>query len=112
MNTPAKKVIPVAGTFVTTAVSGIIFMLIKIAMVGGAAQLAAAMLPVVFATARSSTESSWARSTCPFARRSSSPTNTLSRVRMSVLNPDLLTSQTAGPARVRGGIVSEADVVR
>lgn len=51
MATPAKKVIPLIGTFVTTALSGIIFMLIKIALVGGAAQLAAAMLPVVFATA-------------------------------------------------------------
>ena len=35
----------------TTAVSGIIFMLIKIAMVGGAEQLIVAMLPVVLATA-------------------------------------------------------------
>ena len=47
----AKKVVPAVGTFVTTAVSGVIFMLIKIALVGGAAELAAAMLPVVFATA-------------------------------------------------------------
>ena len=47
MRTPAKGLIPLAGSFVTTVVSGVIFMLIKIAMVGGAAELAAAMLPVV-----------------------------------------------------------------
>ena len=47
----AKKVIPAIGTFVTTVVSGVIFMIIRIAMVGAAQQLAAAMLPVVFATA-------------------------------------------------------------
>ena len=35
----------------TTVVSGVIFMIIRIAMVGAAQQLAAAMLPVVFATA-------------------------------------------------------------
>ena len=51
METPAKAIIPVAGTFVTTAVSGVIFMLIKIAMVGAAGELAAAMLPVVLLTA-------------------------------------------------------------
>lgn len=50
MNTPVKKVVPLIGTFVTTVLSGVIFMLIKIAMVGGAAELAAAMLPVVLAT--------------------------------------------------------------
>lgn len=47
----AKKVIPAIGTFVTTVVSGVIFMIIRIAMVGAAQELAAAMLPVVFATA-------------------------------------------------------------
>lgn len=47
----AKKVVPLIGSFVTTAVSGVIFMLIKIAMVGAAGELAAAMLPVVLLTA-------------------------------------------------------------
>ena len=48
----AKKVIPAIGTFVTTVVSGVIFMIIRIAMLGVApGVLAAAMLPVVFATA-------------------------------------------------------------
>ena len=47
----AKKFVPAIGTFVTTVVSGVIFMIIRIAMVGAAQQLAAAMLPVVFATA-------------------------------------------------------------
>ena len=47
----AKKVIPAIGTFATTVVSGVIFMIIRIAMVGAAQELAAAMLPVVFATA-------------------------------------------------------------
>ena len=50
MASPAKKFVPLAGSFVTTVVSGVIFMLIKIAMVGGAAELAAAMLPVVLLT--------------------------------------------------------------
>ena len=45
------KVVPLIGSFVTTAVSGVIFMLIKIAMVGAAGELAAAMLPVVLLTA-------------------------------------------------------------
>ena len=39
------------ATFVTTLVSGVIFMVIKMAMIGVVAQLAAAMLPVVAATA-------------------------------------------------------------
>lgn len=51
MKTPAKGAVPLVGTFVTTVLSGVIFMVIRIAMVGGAAELAAAMLPVVFATA-------------------------------------------------------------
>lgn len=51
MSSSAKKFIPMVGTFVTTVVSGVIFMLIKIAMVGAAQELAAAMLPVVLLTA-------------------------------------------------------------
>lgn len=51
MNTGAKKAIPVLGTFVTTAVSGTIFMVIKMATMGFAQDLTAVMLPVVFATA-------------------------------------------------------------
>lgn len=51
MNSNAKKFIPALGTFVTTVVSGIIFMVIKMAMLGVVSELAAAMLPVVFATA-------------------------------------------------------------
>lgn len=51
MNTGAKKVIPLIGTFVTTVLSGVIFMVIKMAMVGAVAELAAAMLPVVVLTA-------------------------------------------------------------
>lgn len=46
----AKKFVPAIGTFITTVVSGCIFMVIKMAMLGVVAQLAAAMLPVVFAT--------------------------------------------------------------
>lgn len=51
MASPAKKFVPLAGSFVTTVVSGVIFMLIRIAMVGAASELAAAMLPVVVLTA-------------------------------------------------------------
>lgn len=51
MSTPAKKVIPLVGTFVTTVLSGCIFMVIKMAMIGVVGELAAAMLPVVIATA-------------------------------------------------------------
>ena len=51
MESGAKKAVPLIGSFVTTAVSGVIFMLIKIAMVGAAGELAAAMLPVVAMTA-------------------------------------------------------------
>lgn len=51
MESGAKKAVPLIGSFVTTAVSGVIFMLIKIAMVGAAGELAAAMLPVVLLTA-------------------------------------------------------------
>lgn len=48
---PAKRFVPLAGSFVTTVVSGVVFMLIRIAMVGAASELAAAMLPVVVLTA-------------------------------------------------------------
>ena len=51
MESGAKKAVPLIGSFATTAVSGVIFMLIKIAMVGAAGELAAAMLPVVLLTA-------------------------------------------------------------
>ena len=51
MSTPAKKVVPLVGTFVTTVLSGCIFMVIKMAMIGVVGELAAAMLPVVIATA-------------------------------------------------------------
>lgn len=51
MGTRAGSVVPLVGTFVTTALSGTIFMLIRIAMVGAAGELAAAMLPVVLLTA-------------------------------------------------------------
>ncbi len=51
MNSPAKKVVPLVGTFVTTVLSGCIFMVIKMAMIGVVGELAAAMLPVVVATA-------------------------------------------------------------
>lgn len=50
MRGSAKKFVPAIGTFVTTVVSGCIFMVIKMAMLGVVAQLAAAMLPVVIAT--------------------------------------------------------------
>ena len=48
---PAKRFVPLVGSFVTTVVSGAVFMLIRIAMVGAASELAAAMLPVVVLTA-------------------------------------------------------------
>ena len=51
----AKKVVPALGTFVTTVLSGVIFMVIKLAISGFSpemvAAMPAAMLPVVFATA-------------------------------------------------------------
>ncbi|MEE8704645.1 MAG: hypothetical protein SOH58_06510 [Olsenella sp.] len=50
MRGSAKRFVPFIGTLVTTIVSGVIFMLIKIALVGAASQLVAAMLPVVIAT--------------------------------------------------------------
>ena len=48
---PAKRFVPLVGSFVTTVVSGVVFMLIRIAMVGAASELAAAMLPVVVLSA-------------------------------------------------------------
>ena len=45
-----KPGIAAVATFVTTVVSGCIFMVIKMAMIGVVAELAAAMLPVVVAT--------------------------------------------------------------
>ena len=39
--------IPVVGTFATTFLSGVIFMVIKMALMGFASQLAAVMLPVI-----------------------------------------------------------------
>lgn len=51
MNTPARQLVPVIGTFVTTFLSGCIFMVIKMAMMGFATELAAVMLPVVALTA-------------------------------------------------------------
>ena len=50
MRGAAKRFVPFVGTLVTTVVSGVIFMLIKIALVGAASQLVAAMLPVVIAS--------------------------------------------------------------
>ncbi|WP_307738605.1 hypothetical protein [uncultured Parolsenella sp.] len=51
----AKAIIPAVGTLVTTALSGAIFMVVKLAISGFSPELVAAMpaamLPVVFATA-------------------------------------------------------------
>ena len=49
--TPARNLVPVAGTFVTTFLSGMIFMVIKMALMGFAGELAAVMTPVVTVTA-------------------------------------------------------------
>ena len=46
-----KPVVAIVATFVTTFVSGVIFMVIKMAMLGVVGELAAAMLPVVAMTA-------------------------------------------------------------
>ena len=46
-----KPAIAIAATFLTTFVSGVIFMVIKMAMLGVVGELAAAMLPVVAMTA-------------------------------------------------------------
>lgn len=55
MRTPAAKAVPLVATFVTTVLSGLIFMVIKLALVGFSPEvvsvLPAAMIPVIFATA-------------------------------------------------------------
>lgn len=51
MRTGAKALVPTIGTFVTTFLSGCIFMLVKMAMMGFAAELAAVMMPVIALTA-------------------------------------------------------------
>ena len=51
MRTAAKAVPPAVGTFVTTFLSGFIFMLIKMALMGFATELAAVMTPVIALTA-------------------------------------------------------------
>ncbi len=51
MKTGARAVIPALGTFVTTFVSGFIFMLIRMALMQFDMSIAAAMLPVVALTA-------------------------------------------------------------
>lgn len=49
--TAVRPVVPIAGTFIATFLSGIIFKLIKTALMGFAAEVAAVMLPVVGITA-------------------------------------------------------------
>ena len=55
MKSGSKAAIPAVGTFVATVLSGVIFMVIKLALFGFSAEmvavLPAAMLPVIFATA-------------------------------------------------------------
>lgn len=51
MSTGAKSVIPAVGTFVTTLLSGVIFMIIKMALMSFDTSLVAVMLPVVALTA-------------------------------------------------------------
>ena len=48
--TAAQRLVPVAGTFVTTFLSGAIFMVIKMALMGFALELAGLMLPVIALT--------------------------------------------------------------
>ena len=50
-NGQVKPAIAIVATFLTTFVSGVIFMVIKMAMLGVVGELAAAMLPVVAMTA-------------------------------------------------------------
>ena len=45
--TPARNLVPVVGTFITTFLSGMIFMVVKMALMGFAGELAAVMTPVV-----------------------------------------------------------------
>ena len=47
----ARNLVPVVGTFITTFLSGMIFMVIKMALMGFAGELAAVMTPVVTVTA-------------------------------------------------------------
>ena len=49
--TPARNLVPVVGTFITTFLSGMIFMVVKMALMGFAGELAAVMAPVVTVTA-------------------------------------------------------------
>lgn len=51
MRTPAAPFVPAIGTFATTFISGFIFMVIKMAMMGFATELAAVMMPVIAMTA-------------------------------------------------------------
>ena len=48
---PARNLVPVVGTFTTTFLSGMIFMVVKMALMGFAGELAAVMTPVVTVTA-------------------------------------------------------------
>lgn len=49
--TPARNLVPVVGTFITTFLSGMIFIVVKMALMGFAGELAAVMTPVVTVTA-------------------------------------------------------------
>lgn len=49
--TPARNLVPAVGTFITTFLSGMIFMVVKMALMGFAGELAAVMTPVVTVTA-------------------------------------------------------------
>lgn len=49
--TPARNLVPVVGTFITTFLSGMIFMVVKMALMGFAGELTAVMTPVVTVTA-------------------------------------------------------------
>lgn len=49
--TTARNLVPVVGTFITTFLSGMIFMVVKMALMGFAGELAAVMTPVVTVTA-------------------------------------------------------------
>lgn len=49
--TPARNLVPVVGTFITTFLSGMIFMVVKMALMGFAGELVAVMTPVVTVTA-------------------------------------------------------------
>ena len=51
MRTRARALIPTIGTFVTTFLSGCIFMVVKMALMGFAGELAAVMMPVIALTA-------------------------------------------------------------